>query len=383
MLLAVAFGTIAATFAVGLTSSLDEVGKSQDPESRAAVTVTTVRMNNIAPPPPPPPAGGEAAASPSPATPGPAADPSGSKAADPAKVRAAVESEAGLKSYYGKLQTEVAVAGISGGVEASLYEGDSRSGSYEMLSGHWITGTGQVVVPTRFLERTSTKVGDTVRMTFEKESADLRIVGESFDTSGNELEVHADMANFPSARPETFLVDVKSGVSADEFARKLAAVVRPMGGDATTVAESEQSGTILVMDAMAVLLTFMLIAVAGLGVLDSVVLDTRERVHDLGVCKAIGMSPRQTVSLVLAPVSAIGVVGGLLGVPAGYLLHGVVVPVMGRAVGTGMPSPVLDVYGPVELLLPGLGGVVLAMLGAMIPAGWAARTRTATALRTE
>ncbi|AMW14131.1 ABC transporter permease [Streptomyces qaidamensis] len=382
MLLAVAFGTVAATFAVGLTSSLNEVGTSQDPESRAAVTVTTVKLNDIAPPPPPPPVASGAPASPSPVAPNPAGT-SKPEVADPAKVRAAVKSEAGLESYYGKLQTEVAVAGVSGAVEAGLYEGDSRSGSHEMLSGHWITGKGQVVVPTRFLERTSTKVGDTVRMTFEKESADLRIVGESFDTSGNELEVHADMANFPSAQPDTFLVDVKSGVAADEFARKLAAVVQPMGGDATTAVESEQSGVILIMDAMAVLLTLMLIAVAGLGVLNSVVLDTRERVHDLGVCKAIGMSPRQTVSLVLASVSAIGVVGGLLGVPAGYLLHGVVMPVMGRAVGTGMPSSVLDVYGPVELLLPGLGGIALAILGAMIPAGWAARTRTATSLRTE
>ncbi|MFI0242320.1 hypothetical protein [Streptomyces sp. NPDC016845] len=48
-----------------------------------------------------------------------------------------------------------------------------------------------------------------------------------------------------------------------------------------------------------------------------------------------------------------------------------------------MPSSVLDVYGPIRLLLPGLGGVVLAVLGALLPAGWAARTRTATALRTE
>jgi putative ABC transport system permease protein len=30
-----------------------------------------------------------------------------------------------------------------------------------------------------------------------------------------------------------------------------------------------------------------------------------------------------------------------------------------------------------------LGGVVLAVAGALLPAGWAARTRTATALRTE
>ncbi len=76
-------------------------------------------------------------------------------------------------------------------------------------------------------------------------------------------------------------------------------------------------------------------------------------------------------------------VGGLPGVPAGYLLHRLVMPVTGRTVGTGMPSSVLDVFGPVQLLPPGLGGVVLALLGALIPAGWAARIRTATALRTE
>ncbi|WP_255306267.1 ABC transporter permease [Streptomyces sp. Wb2n-11] len=373
MLLAVAFGTVAATFAVGLTSSLTEIGASQDPDSRAAVTVTTTRLTNIAPFPPPPAGGG--AASPSPVA--------GPGVADPAKVRSAITSRAGTGSYYGKARTEVAVAGISGSVRASLYEGDARSGSYEMLSGHWITGTGQVVVPTRFLERTSTKVGDTVRVTYEKEAANLRIAGESFDTSGSGLEIHADMADFASAEPGAFLVETESGVSADEYARKIAAVVQPLGGDTTANTSSGQEGVILIMSAMAVLLTLMLVSVAGLGILNSVVLDPRERIHDLGVCKAIGMSPRQVTSFVLASVAVIGVLGGLVGVPAGYVLHGLVMPVMGRAVGTGLPSPVLDVYEPVQLLLLGLGGVVIAMLGALAPAGWAARARTAAALRTE
>ncbi|MFE4923254.1 ABC transporter permease [Streptomyces sp. NPDC056661] len=380
MLLAVAFGTVAVTFAVGLTASLGAISTSQDPEIHASVTVTTVRLNNIAPPPPPPVVGGEASPSPVARS---MPDLTKAKVADPAKVRSAITSQDGLDSYYGKLQTEVVVAGASGSVQASLYEGDSHDGSYEMLSGHWLTGKGQVVVPTRFLERTSTKVGDTVRVTHEKESADLKIVGESFDTSGKQLEIHADMADFPSAEPSTFLVKVQAGVSADDYAQKLASAVRPLGGDATTIPPAEQKGVILIMQAMAGLLTLMLVAVAGLGVLNSVVLDTRERVHDLGVCKAIGMTPRQTVSLVLSSVAAIGVIGGLLGVPVGYMLHSLVMPVMARAVGTTMPSSVLDVYGPTRLLLLGLGGVMLAVLGALIPAGGAARTRTATALRTE
>ncbi|GAA2104299.1 hypothetical protein GCM10009801_79820 [Streptomyces albiaxialis] len=381
MLLAVASGTVAATFAVGLTSSLNAIGTSQDPENRAAVTVTTTRAAGGAHPPPPPGRSGEE--SPPAADDGAASTPSRPRAADPAKVRSALVAQPGTASYYGKDRTEVAVTGLPGTVRASLYEGDARSGAYEMLSGHWITGKGQVVVPSRFLERTSTEVGDTVRVTYGKETADLRIVGESFDTSGSGLGIHADMADFASAAPSSFLVETEPGVAAEDYARKVASTVRPLGGDATTVASSGPDGVILLMAAMAVLLTLMLISVAGLGVLNSVLLDTRERVHDLGVCKAIGMSPRQTMSLVLASVVAIGVTGGLIGTPAGYALHRLVMPVMGHAVGTALPSPVLEVYGPFHLLLPALGGVVIAVLGALIPAGWAARARTATALRTE
>lgn len=140
---------------------------------------------------------------------------------------------------------------------------------------------------------------------------------------------------------------------------------------------------ILILEAMAVLLTLMLVSVAGLGVLNSAVLDTRERVHDLGVCKALGMSPRQTVSLVLASVTGIGVLGGLVGVPLGFALHGYVLPVMGHAAGTNLPPSILAVYEPWQLMLLGLAGITIALLGALLPASWAAKTRTATALRTE
>jgi putative ABC transport system permease protein len=303
--------------------------------------------------------------------------------AGPAKVRAVIEAQAGTASYYGMSQTDVTVAGIFGSVEASLYQGDSRPGSYEMISGHWITGAGQVVVPTRFLERTGTRIGDTVRVTLGKDTQTLRIVGEAFDTSNDGLAIHADLAGFAAAEPQVFHIEVKPGVSPAEYARKLAAVVQPLGGDVMANSPSEQENMILILEAMAALLTLMPVSVAGLGVLNSVVLDTRERVHDLGVCKALGMSPRQTVSLVLASVAGIGVLGGLVGVPAGFALHGFVLPVMGHAAGTDLPPSVLEVYEIPQLVLLGLAGIAIALLGALLPAGWAARTRTATALRTE
>ncbi|MEU5403801.1 FtsX-like permease family protein [Streptomyces sp. NPDC005963] len=363
MLLAVAFGTVAATFALGLTASLNAVGEAQDPEDRAAVTAI----------------GGGPITNPEP---GPGGNGSERPSADPALVRAAIEAQPGTAAYYGRTQGDTTVPGIAGRVRATLYQGDARAGSYAMISGHWLTGAGQVVVPSRFLEKSGAEIGDSIRVTLLDHTATLRIVGEAFDTS-DRWEIHADIADFPMAEPGVFLIELKPGVDAAEYAERLGATVQPLGGAVVVNSASRGDNTVMLLGTMAVLLTLMLVSVAGLGVLNSVVLDTRERVHDLGVCKALGMSPRQTVSLVLASVAAIGMLGGLIGVPAGFALHGFVLPVMGRAVGTALPPSVVEVYDAPELVLLGLGGLVIAVLGALVPGGWAARVRTATALRTE
>ncbi|MFG2951483.1 ABC transporter permease [Streptomyces adustus] len=377
MVLAVTFGTVAATFAVGLTHSLNAVAAAQDPENNADVTaisgVSDSGPHRVVQKPA---AGAERAPA------GPQSD-RPQPSADPAAVRAAIVAQPGTAWYYGTAGGDATVAGISGTVRATLYQGDSRFGGYEMIAGHWLSGRGQVVVPTAFLERTGDRIGDSVRMTFEKQTVSLRIVGEVFDTSDDGMSVHADLESFTKAKPAVFHIEVESGVSPADYAKKLGAVVEPLGGVVFAESAEDGGGMIVLLEAMAALLTLMLVSVAGLGVLNSVVLDTRERVHDLGVCKALGMSPRQTVSLVLASVAGIGVVGGLIGVPAGFALHGYVLPVMGEAAGTRLPPSVLDVYDTPQLVLLGLAGVVVALVGASAPAGWAARVRTATALRTE
>ena len=56
---------------------------------------------------------------------------------------------------------------------------------------------------------------------------------------------------------------------------------------------------------------------------------------------------------------------------------------MGNAVGTGIPSADIAVYHLPELVALALGGLVIALVGAALPAVWAAKTRTQNALRTE
>ena len=99
--------------------------------------------------------------------------------------------------------------------------------------------------------------------------------------------------------------------------------------------------------------------------------------------KALGMTPCQTRTMVITSMVALGLLAGAIAVPIGVALQHRILPVMGDAAGTALPHSIVDVYGVGELVLLGGTGVLLAVVGALVPAGWAARTRVATALRAE
>jgi putative ABC transport system permease protein len=131
------------------------------------------------------------------------------------------------------------------------------------------------------------------------------------------------------------------------------------------------------------MLTVLIMIVAGLGVLNTVALQIRERAHDIGVFKALGMTPRQTLAMIVCSVGLVGLVAGIVAVPAGVFLHDQVLPAMAHAANSGIPPSLLSVYAPWAIVLLALAGLAIAVVGALGPAAWAARTRTAFALRAE
>lgn len=141
-----------------------------------------------------------------------------------------------------------------------------------------------------------------------------------------------------------------------------------------------------VVDAMIGLigtLALLLAAVAALGVLNTVVLETRDRVHDIGIFKAVGMTPRQTTAMAIAWVATTGLIAGVIAVPIGVALHGQIVPAMAGSVGLHLPASFMNVYNTPRLFALAFAGVLIVTIGAIAPATWAARIHTATALHTE
>ena len=355
---AILFGAIAVTFGIGLGGSVTRVGT--DPAELVAIALPGLPAQGA------------------PADAGPVI-------AQEAAAAAAIRSQPGTLHYVTESDDQLAVAGLAGTAAVTAYGGDASWAGYTLVSGHWY-GSGGAVVNTAFLDATGKRVGDTFTLTGDGHSATLTITGEVLVSNPGDGSSGTVMTNLSSVAaldpsglsPQDYEVGLRPGVNARGYAN---AVIAKLGLNYGAVTPGD--ALVNPLNGLIALLTLLLAAAAGLGVLNTIVLMTRERAHDIGVFKAIGMTPRQTITMVVTTVAATGLVAGLIAVPAGIALHHAIVPVMASGAQTVLPPAADNVYNPAELVLLALAGLAIAVAGALAPAGWAARSSTALAVRAE
>lgn len=354
-LVAIMFGVTAVIFAIGLNSSLARAEAGQSLASTAPVQVFDAR--------------------------GPSWQPGSS---EDTTIADAIRAQPGTLRYVAIGQTELSAAGLTQHVQAQGSKGDAAWLGYPLISGRWYRGDGQVVVNTAYLTQSGLSVGDRTQISGVGRSVTARIVGEVF-VPGSNPALMTDWQTLLSVAPgtgiEQYDVGLRPGVSPAAYVR---AINGPRAAQAGYLAAGPESGQFyLIADSLIAMLTLMMAVVAGLGVLNTVLLGTRDRVHDLGVFKAVGMTPRQTLAMVLCWVAAPAVVAAVIAIPAGMLLRTATVDAMARAAYTALPGSFQAVYHPAEIAALALSGLVIGAAGALLPASWAARSRTATALRAE
>jgi putative ABC transport system permease protein len=298
-------------------------------------------------------------------------------------ITAALDRQPGTAHYVAETDDQLSGPGQPTPVTVTAYAGAPRWIGWTLITGRWYTGNGQADVNTAFLTDTGTAVGGTYTLTSGGRQTAVRIAGEVFDPHGNTADAFMSAATLaaalPGLAPDQYDVGIRPGTTAQSYANALSAALGPSYDITTSTSSPSLKAVVL----LTIVLTILLIVVAGLGVLNTVVLQIRDRAHDLGVFKAIGMTPAQTLAMVICSVCGIGILAGLIATPAGVALHQYVVPVMGHAGQTNIPAALLSVYPPAELALLALSGLLIAAVAALGPAGWASRVRTATALRAE
>ncbi|HUZ68619.1 MAG TPA: FtsX-like permease family protein [Candidatus Saccharimonadales bacterium] len=299
------------------------------------------------------------------------------------QTTALIAGQPGTARFVGVGHANASVAGAGESVPVFAYRGDSSWLGFVLINGRWFNAPGEAVAPTAFFTRTGHKVGDTITADFYGTPVQFRLVGEIFDQQGDDILLRTSFESVPG-NLVAWDYDVQLRPGTDVVAYATAIENTSPGLSARLNHENGVDTAFLLINSVLAGLAIVLGLIAASGVFNTVVLNTREKARDFAIMKAIGMTPRQVITMVLASVAVLGVIGAAIGVPAGVALHRYIVTVMGQiATSTGIPDVFFHVFGVQLLAGLGLAGIVIAMAGALLPARWAARSRIAEVLQAE
>lgn len=122
------------------------------------------------------------------------------------------------------------------------------------------------------------------------------------------------------------------------------------------------------------------VGVAVIGILGAMLAIQLERARELGILRAVGMTPRQTGGLVIMQTAFLGFIAGLASIPLGLVMAWVLIDVINRRAFGWQIDFSISVGPLLSALLIAIGAAVLA---GIYPALRAARTRPALAMRAE
>jgi lipoprotein-releasing system permease protein len=190
-------------------------------------------------------------------------------------------------------------------------------------------------------------------------------------------------------------IKLKNPADGDEVRNKLRAIFPPQVYGVATWRDKQ--GPLLSAVAMetAILnvLLFLIIAVAGFGILAIFFMIVVEKTKDIGILKSLGAPARGVMGIFLAYGISLGVVGAGAGVIAGVLFViyiNEIAELVGWITGTPVFSP--DIYyfqqiptiiEPFTVAWVALGAVLIAIAASALPARRAARLHPVEALRYE
>ena len=300
-----------------------------------------------------------------------------------ARVTSLLSAQSGTARFVAIGHADVIVPGATQPVSVAAYREDSSWIGYVVIHGRWFNAPGEVVAPTAFFTQTGHHVGETINASLYGKSIQLKLVGEIFDPQRNNLLLRTEFASLPiNLAVWDYEVQLRPGTDPARYAGALESA--GSGIMARTNSENGVDTAFLLINSVLAGLALVLVLIAIAGVFNTVVLNTREKARDIAILKAVGMTPRQVVNMILVSVGVLGVAGALAGIPAGIVLHRNILVVMGQiAAASAVPNQFFNVFGWVFLGGIVLAGLAIAMLGALIPAQWAARSRIAEVLQTE
>ena len=273
-----------------------------------------------------------------------------------------------------------------------LTTGDTSRIQRTLSSGRWYhDGAHELTLTTATANKLDVRLGDRLPLIFttasgQKAPITYTVVG-LLPIAFAQNMAFAPLASYTAAVnvPESkllagtqYYLTLRPGESAAALAQTLSAQTDERID--VSVLSATPPASITQLQAVMAALSAILMLIAGVSVLNAMLLSTRERFREFGVMKAIGATPRQTLAAVITSAGALALLAVVVGIPLGLWLANAGLNTIARSMGivdvaVGVNWPALALLAPVTLLV--------AALGAYLPARGVARISVGDALRYE
>lgn len=262
--------------------------------------------------------------------------------------------------------------------------GDYNTFGYRAVRGRWFERPGEAVVSVSVAKDAHVQIGQSFNGSLVGgPPLTLRVVGffNDFSAAGGTVRIGWDTltAATPGVTPDRYLVQLAPGTDAAAYAKQVAGLA-PNALDTHVTHIDEVNSYTNLLTLMVTLFAVVLLVISAAGVFNATLLTMRERVRDISVLKALGMTSRQIGLMAMGSTFVLATLASVVGLPLGIWLAATawdrILSLFGVVVPTYGPSPL-----PVLLALVAAFG--MALLGAALPARWAAATPVAQILRAE
>ncbi|MBV7334776.1 FtsX-like permease family protein [Chloroflexi bacterium TSY] len=303
-----------------------------------------------------------------------------------AAVRQILDQRPEIDGYLANKMTMAQVVGQNSQILATALDGPTDQFPYLIpKEGRRFAAPGEAMLTRRALNRLGLNIGDTLPLVIDDEALDLQIVGRHVDFRNDGMITVFSLETLrqgvdPVAEPTEYQFKLAPGA---DFADLQAVLLRESDGQfGVGNPVSRDIVEAIRLQTMVNLVSGALLMIVLLNLLTTIILSVQERIHDFGILKAIGLTPRQIALSVASSMSLLA----LLAVPTGIVVGIIVTRVLWGVIGqltqddTSAITTVVN-WGTLALLLPGT--ILLAVLSSIIPARQAAKLPVSEALRYE
>jgi putative ABC transport system permease protein len=264
---------------------------------------------------------------------------------------------------------------------------------------------GARVADPRLNGTTFVTAGNTVKLSWVNFTSQLTSVNESM--TGNVTAVLERIGGFSFVGPSDTGVYIPLQTAERFFGTDQASmiIVKLVNSDNATAAAAERAlntyfqnqVTIISPSAVIGLLTTIInilglfvagiaaisLLVAGIGIMNIMIVSLIERTREIGILKALGMKSRTVLGIFLGESLIIGIIGGVLGIIAGWALGRVVAVIVERMFSVGSGLTLTPILTPLVVFGALAFGIGVSVIFALYPAWRASKLKPVDALRYE